>query len=380
MWCPKCGKQLTENSTVCSYCGYQIAPQEQSKVVTPSSAKKSKKGVALIAVLVALVLILLSVLGVFVADKLNGNKENTTTTTQEITTSSTNEHIANNFKLIEDGVLTVAISGNFHPFAYIENDNVIGFDADIVTAIAKKLDLDVKFVVVEYSKLIQTVSAGNADIAINALVSNESHKSSVDLTNTYVSVEALSDGEFKLEEYVIAVRKSNGLLIAINNIIEQFKEDGTVAGLKAKYNIFEDYYTNYEDFENQPDFEDLDLVENGEFVGKSIHINTIGVLRFKANQKKQYAFLTNSKENENVCFLKYTFYIDTNENGEIDEGDELLYASDLICPGYAVKSFSLNRKLEQGEYNVIILEQAYSYDKQVVLLFEQAITTQIIVE
>ena len=78
--------------------------------------------------------------------------------------------------------------------------------------------------------------------------------------------------------------------------------------------------------------------------------------------------------------MKYTFYIDTNENGEIDEGDELLYASDLICPGYAVKSFSLNRKLEQGEYNVIILEQAYSYDKQVVLLFEQAITTQIIVE
>lgn len=379
MYCPKCGKQNPETESTCSYCGYQLTTETKQAKVTPFPAEKSKKGVALVAIVIALLILVTSVLGIYFVNKSNEKEPTSTTNIQETTTQNDTPNY-NNFKLIEDGVLTVAISGNFHPFAYIENEKVVGFDADIVTAIANKLDLEVKFVIVEYAKLIQTVSAGNADIAINALALTDAQSTSVDLTSTYVSVETLSDGVFKTEEYVIAVRKSNGLLITVNNIINDFKKDGTIASLKAKYNIFEGYYSSYEDFENQPTIENLNLPESGDYIGKSIHINAIGVLRFNAGKTRQSAFLTNPKENENICFLKYTFYIDSNKNDIIDEDDELLYASDLICPGYAVKEFTINRGLTQGEYKVIILEQAYSYDKALSLLYSQTIQTQIIVE
>jgi ABC-type amino acid transport substrate-binding protein len=72
-------------------------------------------------------------------------------------------HAAPSFKTVSPGVLTIANSGEM-PMIAEENGKLIGSDAEIIEAIAKKLGLGVKSAQMEWSATVQSVRSGRADI------------------------------------------------------------------------------------------------------------------------------------------------------------------------------------------------------------------------
>ncbi len=123
----------------------------------------------------------------------------------------------------------------------------------------------------------------------------------------------------------------------------------------------------------------LDLPEKIDTSSKNVTIVGIPEINFKANQKEQNVILTNHKKNEGVCFMEFTIYLDKNSNKKIDDGDEMIYKSGLVQPGYSISKFSINRTLDVGEYDAVVMQQPYSFDQQRTKLNNMVVATKIIV-
>ena len=67
------------------------------------------------------------------------------------------------FKTVEDGYLTIAMSGSM-PVTGIKDGKIIGSDAEMIVAIAKHLGLEAKPNVMAWSATIEAIKTGRADI------------------------------------------------------------------------------------------------------------------------------------------------------------------------------------------------------------------------
>ncbi|MEX2501122.1 MAG: transporter substrate-binding domain-containing protein [Trueperaceae bacterium] len=68
---------------------------------------------------------------------------------------------------IDDGVLTVSMSGGYPPFSMPREDGSLqGFDADVAAAIADYLDVELEIVQAEFSGIIAGVQTGRFDASI----------------------------------------------------------------------------------------------------------------------------------------------------------------------------------------------------------------------
>lgn len=89
-------------------------------------------------------------------------------------------------KAVQDkGTLVVGIT-DFEPMDYKDADgNWIGFDADMATAFAKSLGVEVKFVEIEWDNKALELSSGNIDCVWNGMTLTDEVKSSMDCSNAY---------------------------------------------------------------------------------------------------------------------------------------------------------------------------------------------------
>ena len=132
--------------------------------------------------------------------------------------------------------------------------------------------------------------------------------------------------------------------------------------------------------EQEEGFGKLDLPEKADVASKNVTIIGIPEMHLKAGQLRQNFILTNSDKNNDICFMEFTFYIDNNGDKKIDDGDEQIYKSGLVRPGYSISEFSLNRELQAGEYKGLVMEQPYTYDKQRSPLNNMVMATTIVVD
>lgn len=91
----------------------------------------------------------------------------------------------NELGLIEEGTLTVAMSGEFQPFSYFEGNTLTGFDYDIGVAIAEELDLEVDAQTGAFDTLIQGVNANRYDVLIASMTPTEERDRQVDFSDSY---------------------------------------------------------------------------------------------------------------------------------------------------------------------------------------------------
>lgn len=67
------------------------------------------------------------------------------------------------------GSLRVATDVGFQPFAYTQDEHLVGYDIDLAQAVAARLGLDVEFVPTGYDGLYDTLVSGRADMIAAAL-------------------------------------------------------------------------------------------------------------------------------------------------------------------------------------------------------------------
>ena len=89
-------------------------------------------------------------------------------------------------KTVKDrGSLIVGIT-DFEPMDYKDDDgNWIGFDADLASAFAEKLGVDVEFVEIEWDNKILELDSGSIDCVWNGMTLTDEVTSSMDCSNPY---------------------------------------------------------------------------------------------------------------------------------------------------------------------------------------------------
>jgi len=88
--------------------------------------------------------------------------------------------------------LTVASSATYAPFAFENKDKqIVGFDIDIIQAVAKNQGLKIKLVNTPWSGIFAALNNGDVDLIISGVTINEKRKQSYDFTPSYFAAKQL---------------------------------------------------------------------------------------------------------------------------------------------------------------------------------------------
>ena len=84
------------------------------------------------------------------------------------------------------GTITVAMEGTWAPWTYHdENDNLVGYDVEVATEIAKKLGVEPQFVEGEWDGLLAGLDAGRYDIMVNGVDITPERAEKYDFSDPY---------------------------------------------------------------------------------------------------------------------------------------------------------------------------------------------------
>lgn len=127
----------------------------------------------------------------------------------------------------EKQILKVGTEPTFPPFDTIDdNQNITGFDMDLMKAIAKDQGFKVEFVHLEFAGLIPSLQAGNIDIAAAGISINKKRAKQVDFSDAYWDA-----------GLVLAVKSDNNKVKSVNDLTKDMKvsaQAGTAGAAKAE--------------------------------------------------------------------------------------------------------------------------------------------------
>lgn len=86
-----------------------------------------------------------------------------------------------------NGKLVMATNATFPPYEFIQDNKVVGIDADIAKAICDKLGYELEIIDMEFEGIIAAVDSGKADFGAAGMTVTEERLESVDFTNTYTT-------------------------------------------------------------------------------------------------------------------------------------------------------------------------------------------------
>jgi len=91
----------------------------------------------------------------------------------------------NPYDLQQPGTLRVGTLTDAPPNVYLKDGKFTGFDNDLLTAVAGKLDLEVEFVGTEFSSLLAQVKTHKFDLGSSSISITEKRKQTVAFSNKY---------------------------------------------------------------------------------------------------------------------------------------------------------------------------------------------------
>lgn len=134
---------------------------------------------------------------------------------------------------IEANTLTVAGSGGYRPFNYIDDSgDVIGFDVDVGEEVAARLDLELNYVTGEWSGLIEGLRNNRYDAILGSMAITEERSETVDFTTPYY----FSGAQLVVREDsgISSPDEMEGRTIAISTG-SSFADDVVELGAEARY-------------------------------------------------------------------------------------------------------------------------------------------------
>ena len=88
---------------------------------------------------------------------------------------------------VQKGKLIMATNAYFQPYEYYEGNKIVGIDAEIAEAIAKKLGLELEIQDVEFDSIIAGVQSGKYDMGMAGMTVTDERKQSVNFSKTYAT-------------------------------------------------------------------------------------------------------------------------------------------------------------------------------------------------
>lgn len=88
--------------------------------------------------------------------------------------------------LAQEGPLKVGMSGQYYPFTFVEQDQLKGFDVDVMKAIGEEMGLEVQFETANFSGLMGMLESGRIDTVANQITITEERKKAYIFSEPYV--------------------------------------------------------------------------------------------------------------------------------------------------------------------------------------------------
>lgn len=99
----------------------------------------------------------------------------------------------------EAGVVVVGTSADYPPYEYVdESGDYTGFDIELMTEIAKRMDVDLEWTDMPFDSLIAAVQEGKIDMSISCFNYSEERDEKVDFSDAYYTSE---DAFLVVEEF-----------------------------------------------------------------------------------------------------------------------------------------------------------------------------------
>ncbi|MFN8015783.1 MAG: transporter substrate-binding domain-containing protein [Acidimicrobiia bacterium] len=130
---------------------------------------------------------------------------------------SSKEKSADSLNLVESGKLTVCSDIPYAPFEFLDGSKVVGIDADILRAIAKKLDLEANFVDTDFDAIFAALKSGKCDVIASSVTINDERKKANNFSDPYYTISqsilVAKDNESKLTD----LDKLNGKVVGVQS-------------------------------------------------------------------------------------------------------------------------------------------------------------------
>lgn len=201
--------------------------------------------------------------------------------------------------------LLVGVYGDTPPFGFIKNENnqVDGFDIDLIKAIAKKLNIEVEFIIIKSKERIDVLRDRKVDIVAAALTHTKARDEEIDFSQTY-----FLDGQSLL------VQKNS----SINSLIDitDATRIAVLEGTTSKENIYKKLQDNNINAKLCPFNDRLQAVKA--LVDNEVDVFTSdkGMLSYFASQYHSLKLI-----NETLSMEPYGFGLPSNDSsfrGRID--------------------------------------------------------------
>lgn len=88
---------------------------------------------------------------------------------------------------VTEGKLTMATNAYFQPYEFYDGDKIVGIDAEIADAIAKKLGLELVISDMSFDSIITAVNEGAADLGLAGMTVTDERKKEVDFSISYAN-------------------------------------------------------------------------------------------------------------------------------------------------------------------------------------------------
>ncbi len=84
----------------------------------------------------------------------------------------------------ENKKIYVGTNAEFAPFEYLEGDKIVGFDIDLVNAIAKEAGFEIEIVDMEFDGLLPALQSKKVDLVIAGMTATEERKKAVEFSDS----------------------------------------------------------------------------------------------------------------------------------------------------------------------------------------------------
>ena len=107
----------------------------------------------------------------------------------------------------EAQTLRVGMSGGYFPFTFVKQDELQGFEVDVMTAVGEEAGLDIRFETISFSGLVGALDAGRIDTIANQITITDEREARFAFTQPYVY-----DGA------QVVVRKGNDSIAGVEDL------------------------------------------------------------------------------------------------------------------------------------------------------------------
>ncbi|MGL4676656.1 MAG: basic amino acid ABC transporter substrate-binding protein [Brevinema sp.] len=115
-------------------------------------------------------------------------------------------------------LLIIGTNAEFPPFEYLENNTIVGFDIDLMQAVAKELQIDIRIENLSWEGLLPALQSKKVDLIIAGMTATEDRKKIVNFSDTY----------YVAQEQMIILHQDNTNITTFENLIG--KRVGVVLG------------------------------------------------------------------------------------------------------------------------------------------------------